>query len=126
MRLHVLVRPDPDESSRVTRAQIDAGQEWLEARERSGLFEWVEPFRRTGGFVIAIAPCDDEADAIAWFEELWQDYPLRETISWEVDALFDTPDVKRRLREGFDVLRDAHGRGVPTAEVADERERIMT
>jgi hypothetical protein len=102
MHLHVTVRPHPDEPFRVTLEQIDAAQAWLEERERTGVFTRVRPYVQTGGNVIVPIPDDMGINAARdWFETLWKDYPLRDTISWEVDVEYDT------LQEGFDVLRGA-------------------
>jgi hypothetical protein len=119
MLLFVLVRPHADESERVTAEQIDAGQAWLEHhRDVTGVFALVLPFKKTGGIVLARIPdryAGSDEDARNWLTVLFTDYPLLDTIDMPVVELTFEP-----LRDGFDVLREAHRRGVPTAEVAAE------
>src|SRR4051812_47844028 len=103
MKVHVLVRPDPDEPFKVIPEQIDAGQAWLEERVESGLFEMCLPFEQTGGFVIVRVPEDvARVDVKYWVESIFGDYPLLGTIAMTIDIMFNT------LQEGFDVLRKAH------------------
>lgn len=116
MYVFVLVRPHPDESSRVTPEQIDAGKAWLKRHRASGVFALVLPFAKTGGIVLAPIPTEiAHSDDLtrAWLDELFADYPLLDTI--------DMPVIERTfevLDDGFDVLHEAHRRGVPTALVA--------
>ena len=100
MKLFVLVRPVPDEPSRVTFEQIDAAEAWLEDHERRGVFEDWREFVQTGGWVRVNVPAGMAVDAARiWFEELWRAYPLRDTITWTVDV-----EVEQR-GEGFNTLR---------------------
>jgi len=101
-KLFVLVRPHPDEPYRVTQEQIDAGQAWLKHREDSGLFDHVQEFVQTGGWVrVNIPPNLDGDDVFGWFEALWADYPLIDTIDWTVDLEVEKPG------DGFNTLRAA-------------------
>jgi hypothetical protein len=89
VRFHIVVTPAPDEAERVVSQQVDAGLDWLYAH--TVVFE---PFPETGGYMII------ETDSRASLDAMLREYPLNDTVSYEIRELVS-------VEVGFGVLRAA-------------------
>lgn len=92
-RWHVRVTPVPDEAQVVEVGQVQAALAYLQERVADGRYARCLAFRRTGGYIELDAHDPHEIEAALG------DYPLRSTITVEIDELVT-------LEEGFGVLLD--------------------
>lgn len=102
MLLHVRVTPHPDEPLTIDHATADAAYNWLIAQWEYGtIIDEPRALKKTGGYMNVRVVSHTWEAALAELDAWLGTYPLRDTITVEVDELAPT------LADGFAVLHQA-------------------